>query len=96
MSGSVTRKVSVKGENGLHLVPCSQIAQCASGFDCEIRILKGDRTVDASNIFDLMSLNAGLGCQLELQATGPDSHDAVASLAGLFESGFQGHVKRAD
>ncbi|MDA0586448.1 MAG: HPr family phosphocarrier protein [Planctomycetota bacterium] len=96
MSGSVARKVLVKGENGLHLVPCSQIAQCAGGFDCEIRILKGDRAVDASNIFDLMSLNAGQGCQLELQATGPGSDEAVDSLAKLFESDFQGHVKRAD
>lgn len=96
MSGSVSRKVSVKGENGLHLVPCSQIAQCAGGYECEVRILKGDRTVDACNIFDLMSLNAGQGTQLELQATGPESNEAVASLAELFESGFQGHVKRAD
>lgn len=96
MSGTVSRNVSVKGENGLHLVPCSQIAQCAGGFDCEIRILKGDRTVDARNIFDLMSLNAGQGCQLELQATGPGSDKAVNSLAEFFESGFQGHVKRAD
>jgi phosphocarrier protein HPr len=96
MSGSVSRTVSVKGENGLHLVPCSQIAQCAGGYDCEIRILKGDRTVDACNIFDLMSLNAGQGCQLELQATGLESGEAVASLAELFESGFQGHVKRTD
>lgn len=96
MSGSVSRNVSVKGENGLHLVPCSQIAQCASGFDCDIWILKGDRSVDARNIFDLMSLAAGQGCQLELQATGPGSNEAVASLAELFESGFQGHVKRAD
>jgi len=96
MSDSVSRSVTVLGENGLHLVPCSQIAQCAGGFKCEIRILKGDRSVDACNIFDLMSLNAGQGCQLELQVTGPGADDAASSLVELFESGFQGHVKRAD
>ncbi len=96
MSDSVSRGVSVKGENGLHLVPCSQIAQCAGDFECEIQIAKGDRNVDARNIFELMSLNAGQGSQLELTATGPDAAQAVESLANLFETGFQGRVNRAD
>jgi phosphotransferase system HPr (HPr) family protein len=96
MDDSVSRSVTVKGENGLHLVPCSQIAQCAGRFECEVRILKGDRSVDARNIFDLMSLNAGKGCQLELRGTGSEAEDAVSSLEELFEAGFQGHVKRAD
>lgn len=96
MSDTVSRGVQVTGENGLHLVPCSQIAQCANGFECEIRIVKGDRDVDARNIFDLMSLNAGQGSQLELTATGPAAAEAIESLANLFETGFQGHVHRAD
>lgn len=96
MSDSVSRAVSVKGENGLHLVPCSQIAQCAGEFESEIQIVKGDRHVDARNIFELMSLNAGKGSQLELTATGPDAAQAVENLANLFETGFQGHVNRAD
>lgn len=96
MSDSVSRNVSVQGENGLHLVPCSQIAQCAGQFECEIRIVKGDRSVDARNIFDLMSLNAGQGCRLELRATGVDAVEAVTSLANLFDTGFQGHANRAN
>ena len=96
MSDSVSRAVSVKGENGLHLVPCSQIAQCAGEFECEIRIVKGDRTVDARNIFDLMSLNAGEGSRLELTASGSDAAQAVENLVNPFETGFHGHVNRAD
>ena len=96
MSDSVSRAVSVKGENGLHLVPCSQVAQCAGEFECEIRIVKGDRRVDARIIFDLMSLNAGEGSRLELTASGSDAAQAVENLVNLFEPGFHGHVNRAD
>jgi len=93
MSDSATRTVTVNGEHGLHLVPCSLIAQAAAGFPCQIRISKGEQTVDATNIFDLMSLAAGQGAQLVLQATGLAANEAVDNLVRLFESGFQGHSK---
>ena len=94
MTDAVTHTVTVPGENGLHLVPCSLIAQSASSFDCEVRIRKGAQTVDAKNIFDLMSLNAGHGAELILEAAGGCAHDAVDALVALFESGFKGHANR--
>lgn len=78
----------------MHLVPCSLIAQTASAFDCSIQISKGDHSVDAKNIFDLMSLNAGNGAELRLSAEGETAAEAVAGLVALFESGFQGHATR--
>ena len=95
MSELVTMPVTVNGEHGLHLVPCSLIARTASAFACQMRIKKGDRTVDAKNIFDLMSLNAGKGTQLILEATGDGASEAVRSLSDLFDSGFDGHSRRA-
>lgn len=94
MSTRVTATVTVPGENGLHLVPCSLIAQNATAFACEIRISKGDRNADAKNIFDLMTLAAGQGAQLLLEAAGDQANEAVQSLVQLFESGFNGHSHR--
>ncbi len=94
MADAVTQSVTVPGENGLHLVPCSLIAQSASAFDCDVRISKGEHSVDAKNIFDLMSLNAGHGAELVLEAAGKCAGEAVDSLVKLFESGFNGHASR--
>lgn len=93
MSDTVQATVIVAGENGLHLVPCSLIAQSAASHACDVKLSKGAHTVDAKNIFDLMTLNAGQGAQLLLVAAGEGASEAVDSIVRLFESGFNGHSK---
>ena len=82
------RIVVVNMENGLHLVPCSRIAQTASKFECAIQITKDDNTVDAKNIFDLMTLNAVNGASLTIQAKGDGAEQLVAALVNLFDTNF--------
>ena len=94
MSDAVTANVTVPGTNGLHMVPCSLIAQRASKFACELTIQKGDTTADARNIFELLGLGAGEGTELKCEASGDDASQALASLVDLFESGFEGHAHR--
>lgn len=83
------RSVTVRSENGLHLGPCSQVAQLAQKFRSSVRISKGELTVDAKSVFDLMILEAGHGTELVLAANGDDADDAVERLAHLFETNFQ-------
>lgn len=94
MSDPVSANVTVPGANGMHLVPCSLIAQCASEFGAGITISKGDTSADARNIFDLMGLGAGEGTVLTCEAVGDDASAAIESLVELFESGFKGHANR--
>ena len=90
------QSVNVNLENGLHLVPCSRIAQSAAGYDCDVEIHKGDMFVDAKNIFDLMSLNAGHGTTLILQARGDGAAEAIDELVRLFQTDFQGDHSDGD
>lgn len=94
MSDAVTATVTVPGTNGLHMVPCSLIAQRASKFSCQITIKKGDTIANARNIFELLGLGAGEGTELNCEATGENASQAIASLVDLFESGFEGHAER--
>lgn len=94
MSDAVTANVTVPGPNGLHLVPCSLIAQRAAGFACQITIRKGETSADARNIFELLGLGAGGGTVLNCEASGDDAPTAIETLVALFESGFQGHANR--
>lgn len=84
------RTVTVNQENGLHLVPCSLIAQTAGRHECDVRITKGELSVDAKDIFDLLSLSADCGTVLVLDASGTGAAQAIDELVQLFESGFSG------
>lgn len=94
MSDAVIANVTVPGPNGLHLVPCSLIAQCASEFACQIIIRKGQTAANARDIFDLLGLGAGEGTVLSCEASGEDASTAIESLVSLFESDFKGHANR--
>lgn len=94
MSDAVTANVTVPGANGLHMVPCSLIAQRASKFACQVSIRKGTTNADARNIFELLGLGAAEGTELECTASGDDASQAISSLVELFESGFEGHAHR--
>ena len=83
-----TREVTVKLENGLHLGPSSQIVQTAQKFGCELRIRKGDRTVDGTSMLELLTLAAENGTVLILETRGNRAADALAALVDLFEKNF--------
>lgn len=85
---SYSEDVLVNLDHGLHLVPCSKIAELARSHDCEIRIHKQDHTVDAKAVFDLMTLRADQGTELTIEAEGPGAEVAVRGLVDLFENDF--------
>ena len=84
---SVSRTVTVRLENGLHLVPCSKLVKLANGLSCDVRIRNGSKLTDAKNIWDLMGM-AAFGDQLEVIAEGDDAEAAVSQIVQLIESNF--------
>ncbi|MCA8986710.1 MAG: HPr family phosphocarrier protein [Planctomycetaceae bacterium] len=86
--GSCREEVVVNLVNGLHLVPCSKIAQLARSYACEIRICKGELVVDAKAVFDLMTLRAEQGTLLAIEADGDGACEVVEKLVSLFERNF--------
>ncbi|MBI1348281.1 HPr family phosphocarrier protein [bacterium] len=85
---SYRREVTVKSEHGLHIRPCTVLAQSAMKFQSRIHLNKPGMQVDAKSILDLMTLAAAPGAVLELEVDGPDAAEAIEHLAALFDSGF--------
>ena len=83
------REVIVNLESGLHMVPCSRIAEHVRDFEGSVCIMVEDRTVDAKSIFDLLTLRAPMGTVLTIEANGPNSADLVNGLVILFERNFE-------
>lgn len=82
------RTVTVKAPHGLHIRPCTLVAQQAMKFQSRIRLTKPGVQADAKSILELMTLGAVHGAELMLEVDGPDAADALQQLAGLFDTDF--------
>jgi len=84
-----TRRVVVREPNGLHMRPAETVARTAMRFESTITLTQRDHRVDAKSIFDLITLAAEEGSELDLRAEGPDAEAAAETLATLFENKFE-------
>ena len=91
MSGAgIHRAVAtVRNLRGLHMRPLGLIAKKALTFQCDIHVLRGVNRVDAKSLFDLLTLGAEAGMQLNVEASGTDADGAVSQLVALIESDFE-------
>ena len=60
----------------------------AAGFSAAIRVGRLGREMDGKSIMGLLLLTAAQGTSITISAEGPDEREAVATLCGLVERGF--------
>lgn len=84
----IRREVQVNLDEGLHLRPLSMIADVARRAECDIRIYRDEKSIDARNMLELMTMNAVHGTPLVLEARGVGAEEVVAVLEQLFERNF--------
>lgn len=82
------RSVTVKSEHGLHIRPCSQLAQLSMKYQSRVRLGRDGKFVDAKSILELMTLGAPSGSVLDLEVDGADAAEAIENLAALFDGEF--------
>ena len=85
---SVSERVEIVNERGLHARASAKFVKLAATFDAEVTVSKDGATVDARSIMGLMMLAAGPGSLIEITAEGPEAAAAVAALAELVEARF--------
>jgi phosphocarrier protein HPr len=86
----VGREVTVALENGLHMAPAGHVLDVAKRYGCELLLKKGDRSVDGTSIFELLTLAAEKGSVLFVEARGDRAGEAVDELEQLL-AGRLGH-----
>ena len=69
---------------GMHARPAAKIAGGLSALDAEVTV----NGVDGASMTGLMTLGAGKGSILRVEAWGPDAARAVKYVGGLVEAGF--------
>jgi phosphocarrier protein HPr len=84
----ITANVTIINKLGLHARAASRLVNCASGFAAEIEIVRGTRSVNAKSIMGVLTLAAGLGTELLIQADGHDEQQALDAVTTLFRNRF--------
>ncbi|KRE53413.1 dihydroxyacetone kinase [Arthrobacter sp. Soil736] len=69
---------------GMHARPAAKIAGGLAALDADVTV----NGVDGASMTGLMTLGAGKGSVLHVEASGPDAERAVAYVAGLVQAGF--------
>ena len=77
------REVEIQNELGLHARPAAEFVRAVQGFECEVKIHKGEETYSAASILEIMSANLDCGTRVILEATGLDAERALERLEGL-------------
>jgi phosphocarrier protein HPr len=88
MSEPQSRRVTIVNRRGLHARASARFVKCAEVFDCEVTVFKDGQSVGGTSIMGLMTLAAGTGSTIELQAAGREAEAALNALASLVEDGF--------
>ncbi len=86
LSGNgVCGEVRVHNKFGLHARPAAQLVKLAQQYTAKISLKTANGEADAKSILDILSLAAGPGVKIQIQAAGPDEHQALEALVSFFE-----------
>jgi phosphotransferase system HPr (HPr) family protein len=84
--GSVVhRSHTVKVPNGLHLRPWMQFVKLAQNYKARIEVVKESVRCDARSVLSLLSVGAGRGEVIVVEAWGEDAQAAVDALIGFLD-----------
>jgi phosphocarrier protein len=85
----VSRDVVISNPLGMHARAAAKFVRLASGYKSRVLVGRATRTMDGKSIMGLLLLSAAHGTVITVSAEGPDEHEALETLCGLVEAGFE-------
>ncbi|MDG0874795.1 HPr family phosphocarrier protein [Paenibacillus thiaminolyticus] len=80
------KQVTIVNPLGIHSRPAGALMKQAKAFPCDIRLLKGEKAVNAKSIVGILSLSLQQGDQVIVEAKGEQEAEAVEALTAVLES----------
>jgi len=80
--------VTIVNRLGLHARAATRLVNCASGFDSQVRVKKGTRSVNGKSIMGILTLAAATGTELVIETEGVDEQQAYESIEQLISNRF--------
>jgi len=85
---ALDRKVPLLHRTGLHLRAAGRFAETASRYQSDIRLRAMGREANGKSVLEILTLGAGPGAELTIQADGPDAEQALDALESLVRDNF--------
>ena len=85
----VSRTVAVINPLGLHARAAARFVKLAGRFRSQVKVGRGNRTMDGKSILGLLLLAAARGSELVITTDGPDEAEALDALCALAARGFE-------
>jgi len=82
------RAVPLLHRTGLHLRAAGRFAEMAGQFGADIRLNVAGRAVNGKSVLDILTLGAGPGVELLIEAEGSDAESALDCLEALVRNNF--------
>ena len=80
--------ITISNKLGLHARASAKLTKLAGGFECDVRVGRNGRRVNAKSIMGVMMLAAGIGTQIEIETEGRDEDAAMTALRALIDDKF--------
>lgn len=84
----ISREVIICNKLGLHARAASKLVNCASRFESEIWLQRGEREINGKSIMGVLTLAAGKGTLITVHADGEDEAEAVDEVEKLILGRF--------
>jgi phosphocarrier protein len=84
----------VANAEGVHARAATLVSRLVRQFQANVEISKGCERVVATEVLQVLSLGAGPGDQLMVEASGPDAEAVLDALGRLFEHQFTEEIAR--
>jgi len=78
--------VTVKGKYGLHARPALRFVELAKSFESEIKLVKGDRSVDCKSMIAVVSAGVSPGTSVRIIAEGKDEQQAIGAIEAFLDN----------
>ena len=86
--GMREKNLYIQNKLGLHIRAATKLAQVASRYASEITLTYQERTIQAKNIMEVITLAVSSGAEIILRVSGEDEHNAFAAMLDLIDNKF--------
>lgn len=83
-----SQTVILANPTGLHARPAKMFVQAAAATGHQVRLTKGDTTVNARSVLSVLTLDCHHGDEITIDVEGSDADTVLADLVALVESGL--------
>ena len=86
--GAIVRILPIINQKGLHARASAKFVQTVEKFNADVRVTRGNETVDGTSIMGLMMLAAAPGTSITVAATGAEATEVIDALDHLLSTRF--------